>query len=74
MGPLKGVRVVEDLSQVISAHAGRRVACRPGPDVVKIEDMAGDPARTISRARRTSRRCSSPVIAASGAGRRSEER
>lgn len=46
MGPLKGVRVV-DLSQVISGPFAATWLADQGADVVKIEDVAGDPARTI---------------------------
>ena len=46
MGPLKGVRVV-DMSQVISGPFAATWLADQGADVVKIEDVTGDPARTI---------------------------
>jgi len=46
MGPLKGVRVV-DMSQVISGPFATTWLADQGADVVKIEDVKGDPARTI---------------------------
>ncbi|MDE2361552.1 MAG: CoA transferase [Hyphomicrobiales bacterium] len=46
MGPLKGVRVV-DMSQVISGPFAATWLADQGADVVKVEDVKGDPARTI---------------------------
>jgi len=46
MGPLAGVRVV-DMSQMISGPFAATWLADQGADVVKVEDRAGDPARTL---------------------------
>lgn len=75
MGPLTGVRVV-DMSQMISGPFAATWLADQGADVVKVEERAGDPARTLGPRKSdmsavflSVRRPDRPVEASTSAGR-----